>query len=557
MWTERDHGASISTGQSATINQLAKFFRTSSPAFEETAAFVGGFVILCFIILTLTRMTSEILIPFLWACLIVSILQPMCDTLHRILYKLGTRARTWQPPKPFCAALVLLGFTGFLVLLGYIVFFEAKVVMKNQDYYKLGFDTVEKKASHYVESAKTQFPQLRHEFFIQVMERARQEFELFVEHTKEGAGELIGSFFFTIMYVVFWLLSEGSEEETNENSHDILRKFLYLKSIAGAIYSIFIYLLLRFYAHIDMPSTMALLNFWFYFIPAVGPLIGCLLPTPLICCDSRQQAPVELAITVVIVQLVVQLFLRFVGELMLFHFSLDRHFRIHPVIILFSLALFNYMLGPSGMLLAVPSLAYLKAMAYSGDLPQIYRDFVLVSLEGDYTAIYRCNAFSSDFQQSGGISSPTSSRASKPLGHTSSRLSLDVASGLNDSIQLTRHDGYARVVGKDDAASGDAGIEGGKIKSEIDHLAEQRKMEKRFLREDSDRPTPAPPKLEPPRPDRSGFVKSDDSMGGLIKEIVYGSKKKSEPGTGSEGTRSRAASTRTQRQLTAVEEEIA
>jgi len=388
---------------SAAINQFAKFFRTSIVNFEETAAFVGGFVILCFILLTLTRMTGEtILTPFLWSALVVTILQPLCDKLHKQLYKFGVSAECWIPPRALCAALVLLAFLALLCLWSYISFQEAKIVMANERFYKLGFDEAERALGKELKSfVEYRFPNIgknaewiSYWFTGQVVQSAHDKFELYTAELKERASHILGQFFFAFLYIVFWLFSEPTG--MMERSSNILRKFLFFKAIVGALYSIFIYFFMKYYACIDTPWTMATINFCCSFIPSVGSLIASLCPVPLIICDSRQEKPAKTVLMVVVIQALTSFLFNGIGNLLFYRFSMDKHFRIHPVVILFSLGLFGFMLGASGMLLAVPILAYLKAMAYSGDLPRVYRDFVLVSLEGDFSAISRCEDLARD-----------------------------------------------------------------------------------------------------------------------------------------------------------------
>mmetsp|Transcript_19028 Transcript_19028/g.40930 ORF Transcript_19028/g.40930 Transcript_19028/m.40930 type:complete len:80 (-) Transcript_19028:36-275(-) len=58
--------------------------------------------------------------------------------------------------------------------------------------------------------------------------------------------------------------------------------------------------------------------------------------------------------------------------------------RMHPVVILFFVAFFQYIWGATGMLLSVPIVAALKATLHK--VPPAYRNPILVFLEGDQSA---------------------------------------------------------------------------------------------------------------------------------------------------------------------------
>merc|ERR1719356_115854 len=64
----------------------------------------------------------------------------------------------------------------------------------------------------------------------------------------------------------------------------------------------------------------------------------------------------------------------------------DQLMKMHPVIILLAVTFFGLTWGPTGMLLSVPLVAYLKVALLSDSVPSCYRDPILVILEGDRNA---------------------------------------------------------------------------------------------------------------------------------------------------------------------------
>ena len=61
----------------------------------------------------------------------------------------------------------------------------------------------------------------------------------------------------------------------------------------------------------------------------------------------------------------------------------DSKMRMHPIIILLSVAFFGYLWGATGMLLSVPLMTITKIGVLSNRVPQSYRNPILIILEGD------------------------------------------------------------------------------------------------------------------------------------------------------------------------------
>lgn len=142
--------------------------------------------------------------------------------------------------------------------------------------------------------------------------------------------------------------------------------------------------LLLAFLGIDLSAVFALLTFFLNYIPEVGPIVAILLPCPIILFDSRFESPVFTLFIAIVGQLALKFIFSNIIEVKLI--ESDNKLRMHPVMILFSVAAFGFIWGPTGMLLSVPTMALLKLVLVSDTVPQSYRDPLLVVLEGDRNA---------------------------------------------------------------------------------------------------------------------------------------------------------------------------
>jgi len=143
---------------------------------------------------------------------------------------------------------------------------------------------------------------------------------------------------------------------------------------------------------VDLAAMFALLTFFLNYIPEVGPILAMLLPCPIILFDSRFESPWFTLIIAIIGQLALKFIFSNIIEVKLI--ESDNKLRMHPVMILFSVATFGFIWGPTGMLLSVPTMALLKLVLLSDIVPRSYRDPLLVVLEGDRLAAEKYGKYS-------------------------------------------------------------------------------------------------------------------------------------------------------------------
>lgn len=169
----------------------------------------------------------------------------------------------------------------------------------------------------------------------------------------------------------------------NTKTERIFRRYLFLKGAACICYGICVGSML-YILKVELPVIFGLMSFLFSFIPEVGALIAMLLPVPVILFDNRLEAPFLTLLIATLGQLGLKFVFANIIEVKLV--ENDATMKMHPVITLLAVTFFGFIWGPTGMLLSVPIMTYLKVVILSDLVPPAYRDPVLVILEGDRRA---------------------------------------------------------------------------------------------------------------------------------------------------------------------------
>jgi len=195
-----------------------------------------------------------------------------------------------------------------------------------------------------------------------------------VEHVTSILVELL----MTLLYMIFWLCQPVFIGDTVTA---LFKQYILLKTFASVMYAFCIYVLLAGLG-VDLAIVFGLITFLFNFVPEIGTIAAMMLPVPVILFDGRFERPLlNLALA-----LGGQFLLKFIFANIIEVKLVERQndFRMHPVTILFFVAFFGGIWGATGMLVSVPIMAAVKAAA--GVMPPVYRDAILVVLEGDREA---------------------------------------------------------------------------------------------------------------------------------------------------------------------------
>lgn len=242
---------------------------------------------------------------------------------------------------------------------------------------------------HYVEGANSlvdRFNNMRHDLPKEFSKRLAQQTLVYIKDILQvlaGAfysdmSEMMVQVLMTLLYMVFWLAEPIFIGETCTR---LFKRYIMIKVGASLVYSFCIYLWLL-WMEVDLAIFFGMVAFLFNFVPEVGTLAATIIPLPIILFDARRKAPF------------VDVFMTWAGELALKFFfgnvievkliERQQDFRMHPVTILFFVAAFGAIWGPTGMLLSVPLMASLKAGVQA--VPEVYRDPILIFFEGDKDA---------------------------------------------------------------------------------------------------------------------------------------------------------------------------
>jgi len=185
------------------------------------------------------------------------------------------------------------------------------------------------------------------------------------------------------LYIGFWLCAPMP---TNESTQLLFQRYIYMKSASCFGYGLSVGILLSV-LRVELAVIFGLTTFVFNFVPEVGAFIAMLLPVPVILLDSRLDSPFFTLTIAMLGQLGLKFLFGNIVEVKMV--ESDQLMRMHPVIILSAVAFFGFVWGPTGMLVSVPIMGYLKVSMLNEFVPTAYRDAVLVFLEGDRQAPMR------------------------------------------------------------------------------------------------------------------------------------------------------------------------
>jgi len=306
------------------------------------------------------------------------------QSLESDIFSFAPSTRTNFEEKSMCFPRFCSVFASIIVMLivvsGFtLLVFESVVHMKqNIHYYELGAQRMVNETSIVIKATKLQLPDSITKDFTQNLIKTGEDW---ARNSIAGVIENIGRFMAEAMmmalYITFWLCAPMP---TNESTQFLFQRYIFLKSAVcfayGSAVGILLYIL-----KVDLALVFGLTTFLFNFVPEIGAAIAILLPIPIILLDNRLERPY----LTVIIAFFGQMFLKFLfGNIVEVKFiESDSLMRMHPVVILVGVAFFGYIWGPTGMLVSVPLMGYVKLAILSDNVPPAYRDPVLIFLEGD------------------------------------------------------------------------------------------------------------------------------------------------------------------------------
>jgi len=195
--------------------------------------------------------------------------------------------------------------------------------------------------------------------------------------TVEGLGFEV---FLYLLYVLFWTLEPLP---VNSAVSGVFKTYLLQKSLACLIFGAMVSVLLLF-LQCPLWHVLFLAAFLLNYIPEVGPIACFALMLPLILLDGNQtfSARSSNAIIFTIVFLAIKFVTGNIIEVQLYAKSGGDLMRMHPVVMLALMMLFESILGITGMFMTVPVMAAAKYYLLSMHLPHSVLDPLLTLIEG-------------------------------------------------------------------------------------------------------------------------------------------------------------------------------
>lgn len=265
---------------------------------------------------------------------------------------------------------------------GGVILMVVQSVLRLQDdwkVYKKGAENVAQTVQRIVTRATGSMPAaFAEDISQQALEKVEEVLSAIVGEILGNAWRMILEFLMMALYIAFWLAAPmplGTQME------ELFRRYILLKGLACCGYGLCVGVLLGSLG-VDLAPAFGLFAFLLSFVPEVGAIVALILPAPVILFDSRLESPGMTLFVATLAQLGLKFVFANVVEVKLV--EADQLMKMHPVVILMAVTFFGFIWGPTGMLLAVPLVAYFKAGLLS--VPACYRDPVLVLLEGDRLA---------------------------------------------------------------------------------------------------------------------------------------------------------------------------
>lgn len=268
-------------------------------------------------------------------------------------------------------------------VIGFVLMVVQSVLnlQENWPVYKKGAENVAQAVQKAVAHATGSMPKsVAEDISRNALEKAEEVASAIVGEVLGNAWRTLLEFLMMALYIAFWLSAPmplGSKME------ELFRRYILLKGLACLGYGLCVGTLLGSLG-VDLSPAFGLFAFLLSFVPEVGAIVALLLPAPVILFDSRLESPAMTLFIATASQLGLKFVFANVVEVKLV--EADQLMKMHPVIILLAVTFFGFIWGPTGMLLAVPLVAYFKAVLLSDSVPACYRDPVLVVLEGDLLA---------------------------------------------------------------------------------------------------------------------------------------------------------------------------
>ena len=283
--------------------------------------------------------TRGVLIPFVLAVFIVSLISPLLD-FQVIKLKI---------PRPLAAATTFMLVIVMMMALALLIFQSIQTIIAKADTYS---DSIAGLTGSMLDKVATWGLDLRSQ---EITSEIRSEIPRFVTNTIGTAFGFSSGLLFVLIFILFLLIGRNPRVIRTGVYADIdlqVRRYIATKLTASIVTGVLVYIALSA-IKLELAPLFAVLAFFLNFIPSIGSIISTLLPVPI--AAAQFENPWCIAY-IILVPGAVQMT---IGNIIEPRF-LGRELHLHPITVLMALFFWGLLWGVPGMFLAVPMTAVVR-----------------------------------------------------------------------------------------------------------------------------------------------------------------------------------------------------
>ena len=308
---------------------------------ENTWLTTGSLMILAVVALAVALIyTRTIMIPFVLAIFIVSLVSPILD-FQVIRLKI---------PRPIAVTITFLIVVIIIAILCFIIVDAIQTVVATAGRYSESFANL---AEQVISKIKDWGIDLKEE---KIVTDVRNKIPQLATNALGTAVGIISSFFFVIIFVMFLLAGRNPYAVRSGVRADIdqqIRRYIAIKIAVSTLTGVLVWATLAA-VKMDLAGVFGMLAFLLNFIPSIGSIISTFLPIP-IAVAQFQQAP-WMVVYVLAVPGTIQTVIGNVIEPK----WMGEGLHLHSITVLLALSFWGLLWGITGMFLAAPLTAIIS-----------------------------------------------------------------------------------------------------------------------------------------------------------------------------------------------------
>ena len=307
----------------------------------------GSLVILAAVAIAMVlRYTSFILIPFVLAAFIVSMVSPLLDLLVLRL----------RLPRSLAVVVTLLIVLVFITFLTFLVIQAVQTVVATATQYSDSFANLAGRVFPKLKDWGLELDQQR------IIGDLRAKIPAFVANTAGRLLNLLSSLFFIVIFVIFLLSGRDPRVVRRGVYADIdhnVRRYIATKVLISALTGVLVWATLAALG-LKLAEVFGIFAFLLNFIPSIGSIVATLLPIPIAVAQFQNPWYVVLVVAVPgAIQMTIGNFIE--PKLM------GTGLNLHPVTVLLALSFWGLLWGLTGMFLAAPMTAVIRIILMQFD----------------------------------------------------------------------------------------------------------------------------------------------------------------------------------------------